>query len=338
MAVYPYTGEEMMKKYIFAAVIGLIGVALIMGTAVAQRPDQLKFVAGPPGGTWFSMGGTISDLMTKNVIQTTSSTGGGVSNVVNISRGKADIGLSAAVLGAPAQNGEAPFKSPLPNAQRLANLYKQYFYFVIRADYAAEHGITTMGDVFEQQLPIRVAMLKPGTVSEFVVRQAFAAYGVSYDDIECWGGKTEFASYSDGSNLLADNHIDAFAFTVSSPASVILKIETQLDINILPTDQDILDKMKAKLGTTTHIIPKGTYKCATEDIPVIGDYTVILIRGDLPEDLVYEMTKTLLENKETLAQSVKALEELNSVDAAAENAFPLHPGALKYYQEVGAVQ
>lgn len=327
-----------MKKCLLYAVVSLFVVSLCVGTALAQRPDQLKFVAGPPGGTWFSMGGTISDLMTKNVIQTTSSTGGGVSNVVNISRGKADLGLSAAVLGRPAQNGENPFKKPLANSLRLANLYKQYFYFVIRADFAAKHNIKTMGDVFAQQLPIRVAALKPGTVSEFVVRQAFAAYGVSYKDIKSWGGKVEYASYSDGSNLLADNHIDAFVFTVSSPASVILKIETQVDINILATDQEVLDKMNASLGTTTHIIPKGTYKCATEDIPVIGDYTVVLIRGDLPEDLVYEMTKSLIENKETLAQAVKALEALNPVDAAAENAFDLHPGALKYYKEVGAVQ
>lgn len=327
-----------MKKSVVIGLSSLLVILLAVGICFAQRPDQLKFVAGPPGGTWFSLGGTVSDLMTKSVIPTTSSTGGGVSNVVNIGRAKADLGLSAAVLGMPAKEGSTPFKKPLPNTVRLANLYKQYFYFVMREDFAEKNEIKTAGDVFEKKLPIRVAMLKPGTVSEFIVRQAFAAYGVSYDDIKSWGGKVEYASYSDGSNLLADNHIDAFVFTVSSPASVILKIETQTDIKILPTDQAILDKMKANLGTTTHVIPKGTYKCATEDIPVIGDYTVILIRGDLPEDLVYEMTKALIENKETLAQSIKALAELNAEDAAAENAFPLHPGAAKFYKEVGALK
>ena len=326
-----------MKK-VLCLIVAVLFVSISFSQASAQRPDQLKFVAGPPGGTWFSMGGTISDVMTKEVIPTTSSTGGGVSNVVNISRGKADLGLSAAVLGTPAKNGENPFKSPLPNSMRLANLYKQYLYVVIRKDYAEEHNITILGDIFRQKLPIRVAMLKPGTVSEFVVRQTFGAFGASYDDIKEWGGKIEFASYSDGSNLLADNHIDAFAFTVSSPASVIMKIETQVDINILPTDQEVLDNMKESMGTTTHVIPKGMYKCAVEDIPVVGDYTVVLIRGDLPEELVYEMTKALFENKETLAQSVKALEALNPEDAADENAFPLHPGAMKYYKEVGAIE
>ncbi|PID56204.1 C4-dicarboxylate ABC transporter substrate-binding protein [candidate division KSB3 bacterium] len=326
-----------MKKMLCFIIVCLF-ISTGINHASAQRPDQLKFVAGPPGGTWFSMGGTISDVMTKEVIPTTSSTGGGVSNVVNISRGKADLGLSAAVLGTPAKTGETPFKSPLPNSMRLGNLYKQYLYVVIRKDYAQEHKVTTLGDIFRQKLPIRMAMLKPGTVSEFVVRQTLAAYDVSYDQIKEWGGKIEFASYSDGSNLLADNHIDAFAFTVSSPASIVLKIETQVDIEILPTDQDVLDKMKERMGTTTHNIPKGMYKCAVEDIPVVGDYTVILIRGDLPDELVYEMTKALFENKTTLAQSIKALEALNPQDAAAENAFVLHPGALKYYKEIGAVQ
>jgi hypothetical protein len=327
-----------MKKALLCSLLSLLVLGLCVSSVLAQRPDQLKFVAGPPGGTWFSLGGTVSDVMTKNVIPTTSSTGGGVSNVVNIGRGRADLGLSAAVLGSPAKNGTTPFKKPLPNTVRLGNLYKQYFYFVMRADFAEENGIKTPGDVFEKKLPIRVAMLKPGTVSEFIVRQAFGAYGVTYDDIKSWGGKVEYASYSDGSNLLADNHIDAFVFTVSSPASVILKIETQVDIKILPTDQTALDKMHEDFGTTTHVIPKGTYKCATEDIPVIGDYTVILIRGDLPEDLVYEMTEALFENKETLAQSIKALNELNPEDAAADNAFQLHPGSAKYYKEVGALK
>ncbi len=326
-----------MKKVFCVGMLLFCAVLFCSGSSEAQDPAQLKFVAGPPGGTWFSLGGTISDIITKGVIPTTSSTGGGVSNVVNIDRGKADLGLSAAVLGAPAQEGSTPFNTQLPNTMRLANLYKQYFYFVVRADFAEKYELKEMADVFEKKLPLRVAMLKPGTVSEFIVRQTFESYGVTYKDIKSWGGKVEFASYSDGSNLLADNHIDAFVFTVSSPASVILKIETQVDIQILPTDQKTLDTMNANLGTTTHIIPKGTYKCATEDIPVIGDYTVVLIRGDLSDDLVYNMTKTLLENKETLEQAVKALAEFNAKDAAADNAFSLHPGAAKYYKEVGAL-
>ncbi len=326
-----------MKKLLFGGVLVVFVFAVCGGNSFAQRPDQLKFVSGPPGGTWFSLGGTISDIMTKEVISTTASTGGGVSNVVNIHQGKADLGLSAALLGMPATRGEEPFKSPLPNTYCLANLYKQYFYFIVRADYAQKHGVKTLADVFDKKLPIRVASLAPGTVSEFAVRHAFKAAGSSYDDIKALGGKIEYASYEDGANLLADNHIDAFVFTVSSPASIILQIETQLDILILPTDQKILDTMKADWGTATHIIPKGTYKCATEDIPVIGDYTNLLIRGDLPEDLVYEMTKALFENKETLVQSISALEELNPKDGSSDTVFPIHPGAERYYKEVGVL-
>lgn len=324
-------------RRVFSVSIVFLIIGLWSINVCAQQPDQLKFVAGPPGGTWFSLAGTMSDLLTKAVIPTTSSTGGGVSNVVNLHQGKADLGLSAAVLGIPAQNGTEPFKEALPNAHCLANLYKQYYYFVIRADYATKHGVKTMADVFTKKLPIRLATLKPGTVSEFVVRQSFIAAGSSYADIEARKGKVEYASYEDGANLLSDNHIDAFVFTVSNPASVILQIETQLDVKILPVDQAILDKMKADWGTTTHIIPKGMYKCTVEDIPVIGDYTNLLVRGDLPEDLVYKLTKTLFENRETLVQSIKALEEFNTKDGSSDTVFPIHPGAAKYYREVGVL-
>jgi hypothetical protein len=322
-----------MKKVLILAMAVLMVFSTSALSAEADWPPQIRFMAGPPGGNWFALGGTLADMWTKNVIPTTSGTGGGVSNVINVDRGKGDLALSvASVLGA-GQLGEAPFKAPMENAKLFANLYRQYTYFIMRKDYAEANGITTLGDIVEKKLPIRMATLKPGTSSEFVISSIFSkGFGVTWEDIKNWGGSVEYASYDDGANLLADNHIDMFTFAVGRAASIVMKIESQTDVVILPVDEKAREAMKKSLGTTTFNIDKNVYKSVTGDVPVVGDYTCIIIRGDLPDDLAYSMAKALWEHKDDISKSIKDVEELNPAEAISEGV-KAHPGAVKFWEE-----
>nr|WP_321461835.1 TAXI family TRAP transporter solute-binding subunit [uncultured Cohaesibacter sp.] len=320
----------MFKKLALAA--SLLCAAFVSVPASAQ--DQLRFSAGPPGGNWFALGGALAETWTQAGIPASSSTGGGVSNVVNTDRGKTDLGFSVTALVGAATKGEDPFKKAYDNVSVLANVYRQYTYFVMRKDYADKNGIKSVADIVEKKLPIRLATLKPGTSSEFVIRAAFEkGLGVGWKDIQDWGGSVSFASYSDGSNQLADNHLDCFAFSVGRAASVVLKIESQIDVVILPVDKKILDAMTDALGTVTFEIDPSIYKSVTEPVPTIGDYTSIVVRKDLDEDTVFNLTKALWENKDTLQKGVKAVEELNPQEAIPASA-PAHPGAVKFWKSV----
>ncbi|HAG21909.1 MAG: TRAP transporter solute receptor, TAXI family [Synergistales bacterium 53_16] len=323
-----------MRKVLILAMALLVAFSGAALAAEADWPPQIRFMAGPPGGNWFALGGTLADMWTQNVVPTTSGTGGGVSNIINVDRGRGELALSVtSVLGA-GQAGEAPFQAPMKNAKLFANLYRQYTYFIMRKDYAEANGISTIGDIVEKKLPIRMATLKPGTSSEFVISAIFKrGFDVSWDDIKDWGGSVEYASYDDGANLLADNHIDMFAFAVGRAASVVMKIESQTDIVILPVDEKAREVMKNSLGTTTFNVDKNVYKSVTGDVPVVGDYTCIIVRGDLPDDLVYSMAKSLWENKDDLAKSIKDIGELNPAEAISEGV-DAHPGAVKFWNEV----
>ena len=316
-----------------AAVLTLLSLSPVMA-AKEGWPDQLRFMAGPPGGNWFALGGAMADAWSKTVLQTTSSTGGGFSNVVNADRAKGDLGFSVTALVGAAAKGEDPFKEKAENAVVFANLYRQYTYFIMRKDYAAKNGIATVGDIVAKKLPIRLANLKPGTASEFTVRAIFEkGYGVTWKDIKDWGGTLEFSSYSDGANLLADNHIDCFAFTVGRVASIVMNIESQTDIVILPVDQAARDALADALGTVTFNIEPGFYSSVTESVPTVGDYTCVVIRKDLPDDLVYDLAKALWEAKPTLVSAVKDIEELNAEEAIPTRA-PAHPGAVRFWKEL----
>lgn len=324
-----------MKRLVILLLALTLVIAAIGPAAAAKQdwPDQLRFMAGPPGGNWFALGGALADMWTKNVTSSTSGTGGGVSNIINTDRAKGDMGFSVTALVGAASKGEAPFKSPANNTAVLANLYRQYTYFIMRKDYAEKNGVKSVGDIVAQKLPIRFATLKPGTASEFTIRSIFEkGFGVGWDDVKSWGGSVEFASYSDGANLLADNHLDCFAFSVGSVASIVMKIESQTDVVILPVDESALKAMTEALGTVTFQIKPEIYKSIDEPVPTVGDYTCVVIRKDLPEDLVYELAKALWTNKADLVKAVKAMEELNPEEAVPVSA-PAHPGAVKFWKE-----
>ncbi|MDD2351638.1 MAG: TAXI family TRAP transporter solute-binding subunit [Synergistaceae bacterium] len=328
----------MKKLLIFILLVALIAFAAApVFAAPAPKdgwPSQLKFMSGPPGGNWFALGSAFADLWSKNVLQTTSSSGGGVSNIINADVKKGDFGFSVTSLLGAAIKGEQDFLGrATKNSVIMANLYTQYTYFIMRKDFAEKNKITKLGDIFDKKIPVRMATLKPGTASEFVVKSLFMkAYGVTYKDIKKMGGSMEFASYDGGADLLADNHLDMFVFSVGRVASIVMNIESNTEIVILPVDDSALKALSDAYGTTTFTVEPGIYKSVKKPIKTVGDYTCIVVRKDLPDDLVYDLCKSLWTNKPSLAKAVKDIDELNPKTAVAAGV-PTHPGAVKFWKE-----
>ena len=303
---------------------------------------QLRFMAGPPGGNWFALGTALSEMWTgAGLPQTTSSSGGGVSNILNAHARRGDLGFSVTSLLGAALKGEADFKGrKVDNAVIMANLYTQYTYFIMRKDFAEKNNIKSVEDIIAKKLPMRFATLKPGTSSEFVVKALFEkGYGFDYKStFQSWGGTVEYASYEGGADLLADNHLDCFAFSVGKIASIVMNIESQLDVVLLPVGQEALDKLANAYGTVTLTIEPGIYKSVpegSEPVKVVGDYTCIVIRKDLPESLVYELNKAIWENKASLVAAVKDVDELVP-EIALPDKVPAHEGSMKFWHELNA--
>ena len=324
--------------------IAVLIIALLVSGACAQDkagwPGQLRFMAGPPGGNWFALGTALSEMWTgAGLPQTTSSSGGGVSNIINAHTKRGDLGFSVTSLLGAALKGEADFKGrTVNNAVIMTNLYTQYTYFIMRKDFAEKNAITSVEDIISKKLAMRFATLKPGTSSEFVVSALFSkGYGFDYKKaFKDWGGSVEYASYEGGADLLADNHLDCFAFSVGKIASVVMNIESQLDIVLLPVGQEALDKLANAYGTVTLTIDPGIYKAVpvgAEPVKAVGDYTCIVIRKDLPESLVYELNKAIWEHKSELVAAVKDMGELEPSIALPEKV-PAHEGSIKFWGEL----
>ena len=331
-----------MKKFLALCVVMS---TVIAGTALADTPSQLKFMAGPPGGNWFALGGELADLWSKEIMPTTSVTGGAVGNIINANVRKCDLGFSNTSMVAVAQKGSdlGTFKKEVKNAKLLANLYTQYTYFIARKDFAEKNGVKTVDDLINKKLGFRFATLKTGTGSEFVVKNIFeAGFGIDYRKaFKEWGGSVEYASYSGGADLIADNHLDVVAFSVGKVAAIVMQIESTTDVVILGMEQATLDKVGEAIGTVTFNVDPGIYKsvpAGAEPVKVVGDYTCIVVRGDLDDKVVYDLCKSMYTNVEMLAKGVKDIAELDPKTAVPEKGLDCHPGAVMYWKDVVAAK
>lgn len=307
----------------------LIICLMVPVLAFAQEKVDLKMMTGPMGGSWYPLGGAIAELIQKNIPGSTVSVapGGGMANVVGVEEGKADIGFGNSSSSVDGVEGRAPFKAPTKNVMQLANLYPQYFQIFVLKD----SDIKSVADLKGKS----ICPGPKGHTGELVSRQILELYGLTYKDMS----KVNHVSYSDAGALMKDGHAHAWLPGTTIPASVGLDLATTKGIRLISIPDDKIEGMrKLNVGYLKRVIPAGTYPGVNYDVQTIGYFTHLVISAKLPEALVYKITKILAQHVDRLADVVKDMKGVTVKDLALDIGVPFHPGALKYYKEVGAIK
>ena len=310
-----------MKTKHIAQLLGLTLTALFAFSASAQH---LKMMTGPQGGSWYPLGGAIQGIIEKNVKGASMQVlpGAGISNVKGVQAGKADLGFGNAVSSVDGVNGRAPFTSKTGNVCQVATLYFQYFHMVALAD----AGIKTVADARGKALTTQ----QKGNTGEQMTRDVLKVYGLGYDKMS----KVNHGSYTDSVSQLKDGHAQLFTLITTVPASSVMDLASARDIRVIDlSDIKLHDLQKINQGYATRIIKAGSYPKQDKDVQTIGTWTHLIASCKLPEQLVYNITKALAENTETLGNVVKAVKGLTPKDMATDVGVPYHPGALKYYKQ-----
>jgi TRAP transporter TAXI family solute receptor len=317
-----------MKRYGIILVLFSMVFLISSGAFGAQKYD-LKLMTGPMGGSWYPLGGAISDSFQKDIPGLTVAVmpGGGIGNVEAIQFGKAQLGFSNSSSGVDGWNGRPPFKAKMTEMRQLANLYPQYFQMPVLAN----SGIKSVADLKGKV----IAPGPRGQTGEFAARQVLQLYGLTYKDMK----SVQHVSYNDTVALMKDGHCDAWLLCTTIPASSIMDLASTRKIDLLALPDDKVAAMrKLNAGYVRKVIPKGTYQGVDHDVQTVGWYTHLIVSAKLPDDLVYEMTKSLVKNLPRYGGIVKAMKGLKPADLAEDIGIPLHPGALKYYKEIGAIK
>ncbi len=164
----------------------------------------------------------------------------------------------------------------------------------------------------------------------------FGKYGFSVDDVKNNGGTVHHVGYSDSVSLMKDGHIDAFTALTSVPQASFLDLEFSPGIRFLPIDQGILDSIrKENPGYIQIDVSKDHYKSVSETVPTLGAVTIMVVNKDVPDDVVYEITKALWDHHSDLVQVKKVWNSVKLENALLGAALDVHPGAKRYYDEQG---
>lgn len=310
--------------------IAAAALSVSMLAVPASADTFVRMVSGPSGGSWYPLGAKIMQIFDEKIdgISTSNTSGGGISNVLSVNGGDAEIGWSYAHTSFNGFSGKGKFKKAQPDVRHFATLYPAMFQVAV----AKDSKIQTFEDM-------KAANISPGkakwTGTAFA-ESILKAYGFGFDDIKAAGGTVNHVSYTESVALMKDKHIDVFMAATSMPQASFLELEHSPGIRFIGLPQDKLEKiLNDNPGYIPGLMPKGVYQSIEEDINTLGIVTNMVVHKDLPDDLVYQMCKVFWESHGELADVKKIWNSVKLENALDGAAIPLHPGAEKCYAELG---
>lgn len=293
-------------------------------------PVTLSIASGKAGGTWYPMGGALAEIVQQSVPGSTVSTmqGTGDANIMGVNNGQYTMGLSFSFSNADAFTGTGTFEGkPQKNIAGMVALYNSPLQIVVRAD----SNIKKIEDLKGK----RIAPGLVGTSGEVLVKNILKVHGLTYKDM----AKVEHLAYADAAMLMQDGHLDAFMPFTTVPAPVIQDLAVSTKgvrlLTISPEKFSELKKLNA--GYSEFVVKGNSYQGQAEDVLCVGSNNVVIVQKSLSEDLVYKMVKGIVENKKKMSEVHQVMKDWNEKFAPKDIGVELHPGALKYYKEIGAL-
>lgn len=316
-----------MRKWI----ILIVACLLVMSIAVIGY-GQERISLGTAGLTssYYAVGSGVANAINKGVDGISVSaedTGASVENCNLIQIGDAELGIAASNIAYQSYMGEGAFEGhPNKDLRGVTTLFPEAVYVVVLKESSIQS--------FEDLRGKKVSVYKPGSGTEVMARRMFKLHGMTFDDF-----RPEHLSYAEAGIGLKDKTLDAIFLWSGIPTPGIVEIATVRPVRVVPIAQDKLDIIQAESSyCSPTVIKKEIYKGMEEDTPTIAIPAVLVCDGNLDEELVYSMTKAIFENNDLIAQAHVRGKNVTLENATKGMSIPFHPGAEKYYREMGIIQ
>ena len=320
--------------------LALVLVAVVaVSTVDAQTPApvSLAFATLDTGSAWYVYGATIAELLRKTLPPGSNidvkPRAGGVGNPRLVAKNETPLGLSFTVTNRWAHDGKEAYTEKLENLRALVGGFDTY-YLVAMA--TKKLGISSVREIRDKKLPVRVYTQPVGALGEFAGRQLLRAAGLGYNEIRGFGGSTQHVGYNVIIDAFKDGRADILFAVVTPKHPSVSEIVSSVDVEFLGLDPETT-KALLPLGYTAATMPPETFKGQSKPVSTVGFPTVLITNTDLPEPIAYTVTKTVLENKDALVRGHGGLAAFNPQTAWQPErvGIPLHPGAERVYREKG---
>ena len=292
-----------------------------------STPVAINLATGGTSGTYYAVGGVLKTVLDSKLTLSAlnvASTGASVANVNMITDGEAQMAILQSDVINYAHEGTNSFDgAPETNALWVAGIYNETVQIL------AKPGINSVADLKGKT----VCVGDVGSGTEINAWQVLGAAGLTKDDITAVNG-----SFQDGVDQLKDGKIDA-AFTVAgAPTTAIVDYATTNTLNLVSLTEDELAAIQAEYPFLIRDdLKAGTYTGQDSDVTCVAIQATLVASEELSEDVVYEFVKAMFDNQADLEAGHAKFAFLDPTSASAGATVPLHPGAEKYYKEVGVL-
>jgi uncharacterized protein len=201
--------------------------------------------------------------------------------------------------------------------------------------------VDSWNDIIAAKNKFHLLTTKPGGTGELAVREVVEVLGSTEDQIKKKGGMIEPTERTNAAEAIRDGQADGWAHVVTRGHPAATQIVTINDMKVLPLPDAAIQGMMKKYGWSPATMPANTFKGQNEAIKTVKTATNIVVGASVPDDVVYTITKTIMENVAKLRKIHAALSDFDPKDApdpALNGNCPLHPGAIKYYKEAGLLK
>lgn len=331
-----------MKKLVnFISVVTILVFTLTVASSQAFAEERLRVGSNRLGTSNYVQGATVADIVTKyadGIVAEAIPLAGSVGNVKLIEKNeRMELALPLNVDCAAAMRGISGFQKSKNMRCLLGNMDRYYAGAMVRSDFP----YSTWEELLKAKAKVRLYTQAKGSGAELLASRLLECSGVGYDDIKKWGGSVEFTDTENIINAFKDGRCDAFILFVNKGHPVVAEIALTGKMKFLELTPEQQKSMETKYGLVPDNLPAGVFKNQDRDIPTVMASTELIVHASMDDGIAYKITKVVMEHKDDLIKGHKSFYDFD-LEKASSPAFlggvPLHPGAVKYFKEIGQIK
>lgn len=311
------------------------GAMMVGGQYAAAHDRQVVIATGAVTGVYFPAGGAICQMINANTADHglrcyVEASGGSVSNLMAIKTGTHAFGIAQSDWQFHAYIGSSRFQSvgPMDDLRSVFSLHAEPFTLLARRD----AGIETIEDLIGK----RVNLGNIGSGQRATMEVLMERYGWQTDDFEV----ALAIPASQQTTALCNNEIEATVYTVGHPASAIHEATISCDTVLINVTGDPITQLISTYDYYRQAtIPGGLYRGNDADITTFGVGATLVTSARVPNDIVYQLTKSVFENFDEFRKLHPTFATLDPKTMVEDGlSAPLHNGAARYFREIGLMR
>ena len=320
-----------------------LGIAAALATSVeAGPPYNLTAAGGSARGLLTTLNSGIDAAVAAQFPGSTityQTSGGGFANIALVDRKKVPLGYVVDAEIRMALDGSPPFQSKIDSMRTIAYCTGWVpMHLVVTRAFATKHGLKDFADIAKKKPPIRMALQQRGNVVSMISEIMLKEIAVSVDEIKRWGGQVMYVGGSEQAPLMADRRSDMMFNMTPVKGRVATAVEKARDVVMLTVDRGLIDRVAAKTGLTTFVIPASAYKWMDQNLYTLSLGISLVAHKDMPEATAYDLAKAIAEKIDKIRAVHPFIGRLSREYLVSLNVGDYHPGAVKYYKEAGLMK